>query len=222
MDNTGLMTVEHNQVSTNVFSDPESFQKIFDIGKMFASSSLAPQAYQGKPMDCTIAVDMANRMGVSPMMVMQNLYVVQGKPQWSGQACTSMIMASGKFKNVHHVYTGERNTDSWGCFLSAEKVDTGEIVNGAEVTIQMAKDEKWYDKNGSKWKTMPELMLAYRASAFFARVHIPNSLMGCSVEGEVEDISPAPMQAPPDPFADSKQAQIAKEASEVFDNVIDE
>ena len=221
MENTELMTVEHNQLSTSVFSDPESFQKIFDIGKMFASSSLVPQAYQGKPMDCTIAVDMANRMGVSPMMVMQNLYVVQGKPQWSGQACTSMIMASGKYKNVHHVYTGERGTDSWGCYLEADKVDTGETVKGAEVTIQMAKDEGWYGKNGSKWKTMPELMLAYRASAFFARVHIPNSLMGCAVEGEVEDISKAPLQAPPDPFADPKQAQLMKEASEVFDNVID-
>ena len=148
---------------------------------MFASSSLVPQAYQGKPMDCTIAVDMANRMGVSPMMVMQNLLFVQGKPQWSGQACTSMIMASEKYKNVHHVYTGERGTDSWGCYLEADKVDTGETVKGAEVTIQMAKDEGWYGKNGSKWKTMPELMLAYRASAFFARVHIPNSPMGCAV-----------------------------------------
>jgi hypothetical protein len=126
MENTEIMTVEPNtQLSSNVFSDPEAFQNLFNIGKMFASSSLVPQAYQNKPMDCTIAVDMANRMGVSPMMVMQNLYVVQGKPQWSGQACTSMIMASGKFKNVHHVYTGERNTDSWGCFLTAEKVDTG-------------------------------------------------------------------------------------------------
>lgn len=218
MDNTGLMTVEHNQLSTNVFSDPESFQKIFDIGKMFASSSLVPRAYQGKPMDCTIAVDMANRMGVSPMMVMQNLYVVQGKPQWSGQACTAMIMASGKYKNVRHVYTGERGTDSWGCYLEAENVDTAETEKGAEVTIKMAKDEGWYGKDGSKWKTMPELMLAYRASAFFARVHIPNSLMGCAVEGETEDISKTPMQSPPDPFGNAK---VAQEAEEVFGNVVD-
>lgn len=218
MENELLITENRSEISTNVFSDPEAFQKIFDIGKMFASSSLVPQAYQGKAMDCTIAVDMANRMGVSPMMVMQNLYVVQGKPQWSGQACTSMIMASGKFKNVHHVYTGERNTDSWGCYLTAEKVDTGEIVNGAEVTIKMAKDEGWYGKNGSKWKTMPELMLAYRASAFFARIHIPNALMGCAVEGEVEDITKQPLPTAPDPFAE----QLQKEASEVFDNVIDE
>lgn len=219
MDNTEIMATGHQttQLSTGVFSNLGSFKEIYDIGKMFASSSLVPQTYQGKPMDCTIAVDMANRMNVSPMMVMQNLYVVQGKPSWSGQACTSMIMASGKFKNIHHVYTGERNTDNWGCFLQAERIETGEVVTGAEVTIKMANEEKWLDKNGSKWKTMPELMLAYRASAFFARVFIPNSLMGCSVEGEVEDISKASLQTPPDPL----NAALEKEASEVFDNVVD-
>lgn len=207
---------EHTELS-NTFSDPEAFQKIFDIGKMFASSSLVPAAYQGKPMDCTIAVDMANRMGVNPMMVMQNLYVVQGKPQWSGQACTSLIMASGKFRHVRHIYTGERNTDTWGCYLEAERVENGEVVRGVEVTIRMAKDEKWYDKNGSKWKTMPELMLAYRASAFFARVYIPTALMGCAVEGEVEDIQKEALPEAPDPFDE----QLEEEASEVFDNDID-
>ena len=95
------------------------------------------------------------------------------------------------------------------------------------VTIKMAKDEGWYskkDKYGnetSKWQTMPELMLAYRASAFFARVHISNSLMGCSVEGEAEDIAKVPATPVPDPFADSKQAQAEKEASEVFDNAVE-
>lgn len=178
-----------NELSANVFSSKENFAELFDIGKMFASSTLVPQAYQGKAMDCTIAVDMANRMGVSPMMVMQNLYVVRGKPSWSGQACTSLINGSGKFKNVKHVYTGEKGTDTWGCYLQATRIEDNEVVKGAEVTIQMAKDEDWYNKSGSKWKTMPELMLAYRASAFFARVHIPNALMGMHVEGEVEDIT---------------------------------
>ena len=89
--------------SVNPFSNPDDFQKLFDIGKMFASSQLVPQNYQNKPMDCAIAVDMANRIGVSPMMVMQNLYVVKGKPTWSGQACMSMIRGCSDFKNVRPV-----------------------------------------------------------------------------------------------------------------------
>ena len=214
-----MIVSEKNEVSTP-FSSAENFQKIFGIGKMFASSQLVPQNYQGKPMDCTIAVDMANRMGISPMMVMQNLYVVKGKPQWSGQACMSLIRGSGDFKNVRPIYTGERNTDSWGCYIRAEDKATGEIVKGTEVTIGMAKAENWYskkDKYGnetSKWQTMPEQMLAYRAASFFARVYIPNALMGVAVEGEVEDVSRTERIATDEPL--TKIGEIVAEAEEVF------
>ena len=177
---------QKHEVSANVFSNAESFKDIFNIGKMFASSSLVPVAYQNKPMDCTIAVDMANRMGVSPMMVMQNLYVVKGKPSWSGQACMSMINASPKFKNAKPVYFGEKGTDSRGCRIEAIETETGNLIQGTEVTIKMAKEEGWL--SNTKWKNMPEQMLAYRAAAFFARIYIPNALMGVVVEGEVEDI----------------------------------
>lgn len=217
-----LMTAtQEHALSTDAFSSPESFQNIYNIGKMFATSSLVPQAYQGKPMDCTIAVDIANRMNVSPMFVMQNLYVVKGKPSWSGQACMSMIKASTHFTDARHIYTGEKGTDSWGCYVQAVRKADGELIKGPEVTIGMAKSEKWYsklDKYGneiSKWQTMPELMLAYRAAAFFARLHIPNALMGCAVEGEVEDVAKQPFPVAPDPFSE----QVEKEA-EAFDNAI--
>lgn len=202
------------------FSDGEQFQKLFDIGKMFSISQLVPQSYQGKPMDCAIAVDMANRMGVSPMMVMQNLYVVKGKPTWSGQACMSMIRGSKEFKNVRPVYTGEKGTDSWGCYIRAEYVDSGEEARGTEVTIGMAKEEGWYskkDKYGketSKWQTMPEQMLAYRAASFFARVYIPNALMGVYVEGEPEDIEKLNRKEAENPF-DAVES-IAEEVEDIF------
>lgn len=215
-----LILQEQKHEITNPFSDSENFKKIFDIGKMFASSTLVPQNYQNKPMDCTIAVDMANRMGVSPMMVMQNLYIVKGKPSWSGQACMSMIRGSKEFKNVRPIYTGERNTDTWGCYIQAEYKMTGEIVRGTEVTIAMAKAENWYskkDKYGnetSKWQTMPEQMLAYRAAAFFARVYIPNALMGVYVEGEADDIAKPEPEKAENPFG--MPDEIMAEAEEVF------
>lgn len=213
-----VQTMEQKQELGSVFSNAESFQKLYDIGKMFASSSLVPQTYQGKPMDCTIAVDMANRMGVSPMMVMQNLYVVMGKPSWSGQACTTLIQASGKFKNIRHVYFGAKGTDERGCYLEAVRIEDGELVQGESITIRMAKDEGWYNKQGSKWSNMPDLMLAYRASAFFARVHIPSALMGVSVEGEVEDVFGQAKQSAMNPF----DQDLMKQAEEAFNYDIDQ
>ena len=173
----------------------ESFRESYKLASVFAKSSLVPQQYQGKTEDCAIAVDMAERMGVTPLMVMQNLYVVKGKPSWSGQACMSFIKA--KYGTAEPVYTGQRGTDTRGCFVRVTKSD-GEVIEGAEVTIGMAKAEGWM--NNSKWKNMPELMLAYRAAAFFARVYCPEILMGVQVEGEVEDSERPQPQKAPDPF----------------------
>lgn len=188
-----LIIQENQEISAvtdtkNVFKDKEQFDQALRGAMALAKSTIVPTNYQGKPENCFIAIDMANRMGVSPMVVMQNLYVVQGKPSWSGQACKMLIENCGKFEDVTHVYTGERGKDNWGCYMQAKRKSDGEIVKGAEVTIETAKKEGWYNKNGSKWQTMPELMLAYRASAWFARVHCPESLMGISTSDEVEDI----------------------------------
>ncbi len=172
-------------LSTNNFVD--GFRECYKLGQVLATSAIIPETYQGKPADIAIAVDMANRMNVSPMMVMQNLYVVKGKPSWSGQASKALVEGCGKFRSVRTVYFGDKGTDGRGCFLSAEWSDTGEKLEGPEVTVKMAKAEGWYSKN-PKWSNMPELMLAYRASAFFARVNCPEILMGVHVEGEVEDI----------------------------------
>lgn len=174
------------------------FRETFKLAQALCQSTLIPEQYRGKPADCAIAIDMASRMGISPVMVMQNLYVVKGKPSWSGQAC--MAFLRNRYADAMPVYVGEPNTDGWGCFIRVTTKD-GEKLEGSTVTIQLAKREGWYGKNGSKWQTMPQQMLAYRAAAFFARVYCPEILMGVSVQGEVEDTSPDERQEVPDPFA---------------------
>ena len=67
-------------------------------------------------------------------------------------------------------------------------MDGDKKIQGTEITIAMAKAEGWMQN--TKWRNMPQQMLAYRAASFFARVYCPNTLMGCQVEGEVEDCEP--------------------------------
>lgn len=183
------ITKRIQQPASNIVAD---FSRSYKLAQLISTADIIPDNYKGKPADCAIAVDMADRMGVSPMMVMQNLYVVKGKPSWSGQACKALIEGCGKFRagSVRPVYFGEKGTDSRGCYLTALWQDTGEKVEGPEVTIKMARAEGWISKN-PKWTNMPELMMAYRAASFFARVYCPETLMGVHVEGEAEDIAPA-------------------------------
>lgn len=159
---------------------------MYKMAQTYSNSGLVPQAYQKKPNDCFIAVDMADRMGIQPLFVMQNMYVVQGKPSWSGQACISLVNNCGKFEDLRMVFVGREGQDDWGCYAVALRKDNGEEVKGSTVTMKMAKDEGWYGKNGSKWKTMPEQMMKYRAAAFFARTYCPEALMGLSVADEGE------------------------------------
>lgn len=166
--------------------NPESFNQMVRVSSALSRSTLVPQNYQGKPEDCLIAFDMANRMGINPLFVMQNLYVVKGKPAWSGQACMALINASHRFVNVKHNYFGTEGKDDRGCFVSADRADTGEHLEGVKVTMQMAKNEGW--TSNPKWRNMPELMLAYRSAAFFARVYCPDMLMGCQTDDEVNDV----------------------------------
>lgn len=159
----------------------DSYRQYYKMANEMSRSELVPQNFRGKPMDIAIAFDMASRMGVSPLVVMQNLCVVKGKPSWSGQACISFIKA--RYSDVRHIYIGEEGKESFGCYVEALTPD-GEVVKGPRVTLKMARAEGW--TSNSKWSNMPELMLAYRAAAFFARVHCPDILMGASVEGETE------------------------------------
>lgn len=63
------------------------------------------------------------------------------------------------------------------------------LVESSKISMEMAVKEGWYTKNGSKWKTMPEQMLRYRAASFFGRVYAPELLMGLrSVEEEQDRI----------------------------------
>lgn len=172
-----------------VWTDKEQFNQALRAAQMLSQTSIIPQTYQGKPQDCFVAIEMATRMGVSPMMVMQNMYVVKGKPSWSGQSCTSLINSCGKFKDVRHIYFGEKGTDNRGCYVTAVRCSNGEKVDGVEVTLAMAKAEGW--TSNPKWRNMPELMLSYRASAFFARVHCPEALMGLQTTEEVYDVEGA-------------------------------
>lgn len=175
-------------LGTNIFSGFQEFQVAQRMAQALASSTIVPKDYQGNIGNCIIALEMANRLNTSPMMVMQNLYVVNGRPAWSSQYIVAMINASRKYKTeLQYELTGEGM--NMACYAFAED-QNGHIVKGPTITMAMAKAEGWIDKNGSKWKTMPEVMIRYRAASFFGRLNCPDMIMGIYSTDEVVEIGP--------------------------------
>jgi hypothetical protein len=176
-----------NKPTASPFS-MDGFEHAQRIAIMLSKSDLIPKRYQGNVQNAMIALEMATRIGASPLMVMQNLYVVNGNPGWSSAFIIGSINQSGDYGKLKFAISGKGM--DMECYAWGIDKETNERVQGPTVTMAMAKAEGWIDKNGSKWKTMPELMIQYRAAAFFGRLYKPELLMGMQTYEEVIDIQP--------------------------------
>lgn len=174
--------------AVSMWNDTKRMNLSFRTARMLSGSTMVPDVYRNSPENCLVAIDLANRLGLSPLMVMQNLYVVKGKPSWSGSFCAAAINGSGRFTPLEYEYVGEAGTPSFGCYATAVRVSTGKRCNSETITMKMAQDEGWLGKPGSKWRTMPKQMMMYRAAAFFARVFCPDILLGIPTYEEVQDV----------------------------------
>ena len=169
-----------------MWNDVKLMQNAWKTATMISKSALVPDSYRNSPENCLVAIDLANRQGLSPMMVMQNLYVVKGKPAWSGSFCAAAINGCGKFTALEYVFVEE---GGGGCYARATRLSNGSVCVSDTITMKMAQDEGWLDKGGSKWTTMPRQMMMYRAASFFARAHCPEVLLGIQTVEEVQDVN---------------------------------
>ncbi len=170
------------------FFDLQSFELMQRVSKAFAASDLVPKSYQGNLANCMIALDMAQRIGANPLMVMQNLYIVHGTPGWSSKFLIATINACGRYSSLRYEWKGNPGDKDYGCRAWAIERDTGERLDGIWVTWEMVRAEGWSSKNGSKWNTMPDQMFVYRSAAFWQRAYAPELGMGLQTAEEIGDV----------------------------------
>ncbi len=190
-----IVTTESRSTDIQSFHSASGWELAQRMSKALSASTLVPQAYRNNIPNCLIALEIAQRLGASPLLVMQHLYLVHGNPGWSAQFLIATLNQCGRFSAIKYRFTGEKGKDSWGCIAYAKEKATGEVIESAEVTIALAKKEGWYAKNGSKWQTMPQQMLMYRSAAWLVRTHAPELSMGLPTRDELEDIDDVPVMS---------------------------
>lgn len=195
-DTTAVATQEKTEVvnsrnkvtdySLGIFGTSDNFIMAMQMAKALSSSTIVPQTFQKNDANCLIAIEQAQRLQVSPLMVMQNLHVIQGRPSWSSKFLIAAINNSGKFDmELQFDETKDKNGKPFSC--TAWTTKNGRRVEGMTVDMDMAQAEGWLGKNGSKWKTMPQLMLRYRAASFFSSLNCPELTMGLYTREEMQD-----------------------------------
>lgn len=172
----------------SAFASASNFEQAVRMAKALASSNMVPAAYQGSIPNVMIALELASRVGASVFSVMQSLDIIHGKPGWSSKFLIATVNASGKFTKLRFRFEGTEGQDDWGCRCVAKSLEDDELCVGPKVTIGIAKAEGWHGKTGSKWKTMPELMLCYRAAAFWTRLYCPELSLGMRTSEETVDV----------------------------------
>lgn len=218
---TMRQTQEQSAVINMGFATLQSFELMQRAAKLLSSSTLVPIAYRAwdekkgeNPnalANCVVAINMSQRMGADPLMVMQNLYIVEGRPSWSSQWIIAAINGCGRFsplrfdmedlgsKEVEYEVTKwvdrqrvttkhKATVQNLECIAWAIEKETGARIDSPKVSIEMAVKEGWYGKSGSKWQTMPEVMLRYRTASFFGKLYAPELLMGLQTVEEAHDI----------------------------------
>lgn len=177
-----------------------------------SQSNVIPKAYQNNIANCMVAQEMATRMGIGSLEVMQNLDVINGKPSFSSKYLIARINTSGLIKGrlrfefedlgtkeLEREYTQYVNNkpvrkkekgviNDKKCRALATCSETGEVLEGSWISIEMAFYEGWYTKNNSKWQTMPDHMLQLRAASFWATINAPECSMGIRTQEEILDI----------------------------------
>ena len=172
--------------SLGIFGTSDNFMMATQMAKALASSTVVPKEYQGNFSNGLVAIEIAQRLRTSPLMVMQNLNVIQGRPSWSAQFLIAMVNGSGKYDmELQFDEKTDKDGKPFSCQCWTER--KGRKVTGIVVDMDMAKAEGWVQKNGSKWKTMPQVMLRYRAASFFARMNCPELTLGYYSQDEIID-----------------------------------
>ena len=212
-------------ISSGVFSGIAAFEAAQRMAQALCTSTMVPSEYRGQQglSNSLIALEIAARMGLSPLVVMQNMTPIHGKPSWSSSFLIATVNASGRFTPLRFVFDDKDNPSS--CFAVARDKATGEVLEGQLISIEMAKREGWwsrpdrYGKETSKWQSMTGQMLRYRASAFWVKVYCPEISLGLMTQDEVADVqavvvgsveplAAAQLPATPEPLIKARQAVV--------------
>lgn len=233
MENKSLQPIQAStEVAVFNFFDPIQFETMQRVCKLFSSSELVPDMYKtdltlkdGKPINpenkamanCMIAIEMAQRIGASPLMIMQNMVIIYGRPSWSSKFLIATINTCGRFNPLQYKITNLGmvgkvdvvdyvwNTQSkrkeavkkefdgtkienLQCIAYTTAKGSEDVLESAAIDIKLAIQEGWYTKAGSKWQTMTRQMLMYRAASFWTNAYAPELSMGMKTVEEVQDI----------------------------------
>lgn len=173
------------------FSSNAATSHYLKVAELFSQSAFVPEIFRGRPADCLIALDLARSMDEPPLRVMQNLYVVSGRPAFYAQFMIARANRLAGYQSSIHWRTENLSPPMLGKHPNLKVTAYASDRYGEEISVAvdmaMAQAEGW-TKN-PKYASMPEHMLRWRAAAFLIRLYNPEVMNGFPTAEEAQDVA---------------------------------
>lgn len=147
-----------------------------DWAEKIARSNLLPRQYQNNPANVLLALEYGNALGISPVVAMQQIHVIEGKPSASAQ------LIGGLVRNAGHKLRVEFDDKTMTATATIIRSDDPDYRFTAVWTMDRAKAANLTGKGN--WKTYPAAMLKARAITEVARDACPEALFGVAYTAE--------------------------------------
>lgn len=186
---------------------PNDLDSAYRLAKAVCMSGLAPKGLE-KPEAAMVAILHGMEVGLTPMMALQKIAVINGRPTIWGDGALGLVRGSGVCEYVTEKMEGMGDKRVAIC-TAKRKGEPDPITR--RFSVDDAKRAGLWDKGGP-WKQYPERMLAMRARAFALRDGFADVLGGLYLAEELQGTETPAMKditAPPPPPSPEAQTVAA-------------
>jgi hypothetical protein len=196
---------------------PQTIEEVFRLATAIAKSGMAPRD-MGSPEKLTVAILHGLEIGIPPMMAINKIAVVNGRPTLWGDAVPALLLSKG-FRIREEMETGPSGRTAICSVIRPNGERIERTFSEAD-----AKTAGLWGKQGP-WKQYPDRMLQMRARGLAARDGAADVLSGIYLAEEAQDIS-EPVQSsdlmPTLPAQDQQRMSSAKAKREGVDIAMNE
>lgn len=182
-----VQSIQHKQpVGLSTKFEPNSFQELILFSDRLARTNFVPKNYRGKPNDILCAIQMGAELGLSPMLSLQNIAVINDRPSIYGDAMLAICKASPLCESIEEYLDGDQSQiETLTAICKVRRRGFKNEITGS-FSWEDAKKAGLATKAGA-WLSYPKRMLQMRARGFALRDAFPDLLNGLITREEAND-----------------------------------
>ena len=186
-ENQPVQSIQNKQpVGLSTKFEPNSFQELILFSDRLARTNFVPKNYRGKPNDILCAIQMGAELGLSPMLSLQNIAVINDRPSIYGDAMLAICKASPLCESIEEYLDGDQSQiDTLTAICKVRRRGFKNEITGS-FSWEDAKKAGLATKAGA-WLSYPKRMLQMRARGFALRDAFPDLLNGLITREEAND-----------------------------------